>query len=540
VSAEHQSIIDALVAELRRRDTDPAYAKAPVVDPYGRISREYDGWDKEKVGEQIIDCLRKMLTLHMRLGELLADNALSAWKIDGKRPGFERGLERMEAGDSRGMMAYANDRLTRQPKEAERLVELGRHRGIKIWTYVDTELDLTTVDGQATQYQRTQAAWYESAKKSERLQTRYRRQRQRNEFQPKNLFGYAFRGIDEVRLAAERDAIAWGIRYVINRGNGEPGSWKSVADEFNRRGLRTRSSFNRQGQLIRGNEEFNIGKVRNLLINPRHAGYLTLTTEDGTPEGKPNSRGIKTIIGVAKEPGIIDVATWSLFEAVLSGRKGKREKRAGNPRHLLRGVCVCSVCSSMLGGSTERTRYTDGTARRSYRCAATTGCRTVRVDARVLEAVIYEMTMEGLASPKNATRIARRNARLATVDKEIAYWTTRQDELVEEWGAVGPGGRRRMSQAKFREVSDDIMGKLDQLEKERAAIAESDPGVVVVKARHEAEEEWRVGTVEQRQAMILAVYPHGLIVTPAAVARQRATVANTRGRVAPPETTTTA
>lgn len=533
MTAENKAIIDDLVAQLRRRDLDPAYANAPAVDPYARISRVYDGWDKTKVDDQTIDILRWMLAtpVKLRLGTLLADNALSAWKPSGKRPGFLAGLDRMEAGQSQGLVAYNTDRITRQLIEADRLVKLGSARGIKIWSCTASELDLTTVDGQRRLYDQTAYAWYESARKSERLQSRFAHQRERRRYQERNQFGYPWdtHPDDSPQLAAERDAIAWGIGFMTDRGDGRPGDWGRVAAEFNRRGLRTRASLDRDGNVTRGGAPFNLGKVRNLLLNPRHAGFLTINVGE---DGKPDPHGAKTIIGVADEKPIVDEDTWNRFQAVLAGRKGRRGSI--NPNHLLSdGLCRCSECGAALVGSTYATRYTDGEWRRAYRCSATTGCKSVGIDARVLERIVMEDTIAEWSRPGNAGRIARRDARLATVDERIGYWTQRQAELFDLWNATGAGGRRRMTNEQYESASDAAMAELDRLHTERASIVESDIGAVTVKARAEAEADWQRYDTEDRREMIRAVFPLGLTVKPPAFKRQRATVDNARQRISP-------
>jgi DNA invertase Pin-like site-specific DNA recombinase len=532
MTAETQRKIADLVAQLKQRDSDPAYAAAPVVDTYARISRVYDGWDRAKTDDQTIEVLRWMLNAHvpLRLGELLADNNVSAWKISARRPGFGRALERMEQSQSAGVVAYNTDRITRQLGEAVALVELGKTRGVKIWSVTAGDLDLTTVNGQARLYDQTKTAWEESARKSERLTRGYARQREARLFQVRNQFGYPFDTTHpegSTQLTAERDAICWGINHVISGGvAGKAGSWKQIADEWNRRGLRTRVSVDRDGTVKRGGEPFKLGKVRNILTNPRHAGYLTLNKGE---DGRNDHRGARTIVGVAAEVSIVDTDTWARFEAVLAGRSGKR--KSISPNHLLSGMVFCAECGGSLVGSTYSTTYDDGELRRGYRCSPVTGCGKVGIDARILETIVHERTIEAWCSPDNVTRIARRNQRLSTLDAEIDYWTGRQAEIFDAWNAVGPGGRRRMTTGQYTSATDACMVELDRLATERKAVEDDSTGVPEVKVQAEAEQEWAAHGRDGKRGMVQAAWGRGVLVAKPERYHVRGTLENCRGRV---------
>lgn len=61
-----------LIDTLRARD-DPAYADAPVLDVYGRISINPETGETDKVDRQIEDTLREVLRRNARLGEVLRE-----------------------------------------------------------------------------------------------------------------------------------------------------------------------------------------------------------------------------------------------------------------------------------------------------------------------------------------------------------------------------------------------------------------------------------------------------------------------------------
>jgi site-specific DNA recombinase len=58
---------------------------------------------------------------------LYLDDGLSAWKSNVRRKDFETLLERARAGVSQGIAVWHVDRLFRQPRDLERLIDLADH-----------------------------------------------------------------------------------------------------------------------------------------------------------------------------------------------------------------------------------------------------------------------------------------------------------------------------------------------------------------------------------------------------------------------------
>ena len=89
---------------------------------YARISDDQDGAGLG-VARQEQDC-RKLAEL--RGWDVLpyVDNSVSAYKRHVKRPAFERLLSDLAAGVISGVVVYDLDRLARQPKDLERLIDL--------------------------------------------------------------------------------------------------------------------------------------------------------------------------------------------------------------------------------------------------------------------------------------------------------------------------------------------------------------------------------------------------------------------------------
>ena len=95
-----------------------------MFDSYARLSRMPDTGELEKIETQWADNRRVIERLGGVLGAEL-DDGLSAWKKGVRRPGWERLLERVQAGVSDGIVVWHTDRLFRQPRDLEALIALG-------------------------------------------------------------------------------------------------------------------------------------------------------------------------------------------------------------------------------------------------------------------------------------------------------------------------------------------------------------------------------------------------------------------------------
>lgn len=116
------------VAKLASRDDDPQYADALVLDAYARISKSPETGDLEKTDRQLADILDNIERRHARLGQVLRDDNKSAWRVNAKRPDFEVLTKRLESGQSNGVVCWHTDRLMRQPRDLENLIDLSRKR----------------------------------------------------------------------------------------------------------------------------------------------------------------------------------------------------------------------------------------------------------------------------------------------------------------------------------------------------------------------------------------------------------------------------
>lgn len=78
----------------------------------------------EKVERQEADCRKLAKHLGWTVRQVYPDNSRSAWRRDRKRPAWDQMLKDIEAGILDGILVYHGDRLMRQPKDLEKLLDI--------------------------------------------------------------------------------------------------------------------------------------------------------------------------------------------------------------------------------------------------------------------------------------------------------------------------------------------------------------------------------------------------------------------------------
>lgn len=495
-----------LIALLRQRDTDPAYADAPIVDTYSRLSRLVALKDtpeavleREKIDRQDFDCLTHLVRMRARLGLTLTDPGRSAWKKEGRRPGFVTLLARLDGGVTQGVVAWHLDRLMRQPWDLEQLIHYAedRRRRYTVATCYG-EYDLTSEDGAFKARIEVAVAKRESDAKSRRLRNKAMLRREHGSGDgDADVFGHTYPTdrfpVTAEDLEREQDAIRWGVDEVLSGG-----SWCSVAREWNQRGLTTR----------RGHR-WTPAKVSMALCKPRHAGLLTF-------DGKvvhTSRRGASVIIERAQYNALM-----ALCAGRQTGRRG-RPKDSTTGLYALTSIARCGQCGTGMHGETDTHRtYTaapgweswTGQPMRVYRCPVH-GCNRNVTDARALEEYVRLAVVDTLSDPRNASAVARKSAALAKVDAKLA---TAEAKIAE--------ARRRLATVEgftfedFDAITGPLKLQVSTYAIERDALIAKGAGrVATVADRVEVERMWDHGDVAARRAMVLAALPFGVDVNKA-------------------------
>lgn len=282
---------------------------------YVRISRDREG-NALGVDRQEQDCRALAARLGLEVARVFVDNDRSASTLSTKpRRAFEEMMTEVEAGRIGTVLAYSNSRLTRRPKEFERLIDAYARTGVVFRTVASGSVDFSTADGRAMG--RTVAAW--DAAEAERVAERVRRQQ-------------------EQMRAEGRWHGGW-------RAYGRGADGVTIDDDETR-------------ELL--------GAARRLLGGQS----LTSLAEDLNQRGVPTSRGgrwtTRTLRRVLLRP---HPATQDMAEALRSLLEDKTRTTTPGParRWLLSGLATCGICDGPLVGSASSMGVGRGTYP-AYRC----------------------------------------------------------------------------------------------------------------------------------------------------------------------------
>jgi len=487
-----------------------------VYDSYARLSRVPETGELEKIETQLVDNRRVIERLGGVLGEELSDG-LSAWKRGVRRPGWERLLARVRSGESAGIVVWHTDRLFRQPRDLETLIELG-DRGFKVAS-AHGERDLSNPDDRYILRIEVAHAARSSDDTSRRAK---RRVRVLKEEKGRAYVGgprrFGFPGLDltwrgpngerrqtpaevvERERAAIRDAAAAVLAGVADA---------QIAREWNAAGVLTPA----------GKEWLPTG-VRSTLLRPALAG---LVEHNGVIVGRMDG-----------EP-ILDVETFERLRARFAGRRRGRppgEKSIGS------GIVRCGSCGTGLVVRPHTGTYSDGERRRQYYCdpRRNRACGRVAVDQRALDRELRELVIARLSDSRHAAAIAAARAqvadRLAAVTAEIGDIERLQRALSDRLG------RREISLDSFDVANRPLAEDLARLTVERDELSGGNPaGPTEAMSAETVAAQWDDpdASVADRRAMLTAALGRSwLVVDPVKAAGVRRTFDRRRVRLVEP------
>lgn len=347
---------------------------ARKVGIYTRISRDDEG-DALGVARQQQDCERLADLRSWQAVKTYEDNDVSAFKRNVVRDEFELMLKDLSAGLIDGIVAYDLDRLARQPRDLERLIEIFDERPKLEFATVTNDVNLGTPDGRTMA--RIMVAF--ANKSSHDASRRIKRKHLELAQQGKDSGGpapYGWRKDDRTKVDPEaaraiREAqqeILAGVRIGTIRARW----WEQ--------GL---------GNPRAGTKRMAHHHVEHILTNPRLVGYRTyhgeiLTGDDGEPI-KGEWESINT------------VAEWEAVCAAIAERK--QQQRPGKllaRKYLLSGIARCGLCKTKIRGQVSQ-RWKPGSkaARYKYQCSVVNGgCGKVGRVGEPVDRLIAELVLE--------------------------------------------------------------------------------------------------------------------------------------------------
>lgn len=366
---------------------------------------------------------------------LYIDNSVSAYKKNVRRPEFERLVADLTARAIDGMVVYDMDRLARQPRDLERLVDLyepqTKKRGATVAPLVfgtcQGEIDLANDTGIWMARTLVNMAHKSSADTARRVARAHlqRAQEGRTTGGPRPFGWQADRltlhPVEAPLLQKAVDDVLAGL------------SLTGIIREWNAAGVTSTS----------GNPWRTTPLLRAVMLSPRMAGYRVHQGDIAV------SRDGQLVMG-GQDP-MIDVTKWETLCGILSDPERAKGKHDGGRRYLLSGLLRCGNCAQPMVGNAV-------TKLNTHFYACKTGCRKnsiagERIDERVQE--LYERHVAERAAertlPVNAewtgaaeeadvaeqlaellAAVKSRQIKWATVFPTIQGLEARQEELTKE------------------------------------------------------------------------------------------------------------
>jgi site-specific DNA recombinase len=443
---------------------------APGYAVYTRLSVDRDGAQTATKRQE--DDARKLATDRgWTVGEVYSDVDLSAFDKRVRRPGFEAMLETVAAGHHSGIVVWKMDRLVRQPRDLERVLDVLEASGAGLASVHDP-VDVSGPMGLAMLRIGVVMAKVESSNISIRTRRKAEELARAGAVSGGGTRPFGYSQDRRTIIEPEARMIRAAATLVLA---GE--SIRAIARQWNDAGMPTPTG-----------KRWAPSVVSRILRAPLIAGLREHHGE---------------IVAEGSWPAIIDRETHDRLAVALDPRT-RRTSGAGRPRSYLLtgGIVRCALCGVAL---VARPRE-DG--RRRYVCASGPGwkgCGGITIMAEELEQVIAEAVIERLASPTFAAELAtaRKGDERGDLFREQAQLEGRLDELAADYYAAG--GLTRSEYATARQA---LVDRVEQVQARLARLGGG--GVLAALPRGEGQlrAAWTAGSLDWRRRVVSAVLDH--------------------------------
>ena len=398
---------------------------------YTRISLDRTG-KAEKVANQEKDCRALAKDLGLEVVAVYADNDASA--TSGKR---RAAFEEMLKSQPEAILSWAQDRLLRQTRDLERIIDL--ERPVYFVTSHKDGLDLSNAAGRAVA--RTVSAWstFETERKGERQRAANRHRAEAGYWHfARRPYGYKRVDGQVVQVPTEAKVLKELFQRYLS---GE--SYRSMAEDLGAREVVSTTGV-----------PFTPSSLQRVLNNPRYAGIVVHNGEEYT-DAEP------------KWGPIISKATWADYEAMASGY-------AGRPAHLLSGIALCGQpgCEAKLYVANSKYTRPDGerVVRPAYVCLKR---NHVSIREASLDEHVTARVLEVLGDPRFVAEMRRQESNEDTAQQTL------EDQLADverqRRDVVRLMRDRTLTRREAQDELDLLGAERDKLEAKLAKLMQSSP-----------------------------------------------------------------
>jgi site-specific DNA recombinase len=446
---------------------------------YARISLDKSG---EGAGvERQMESLRKTAKTHgWRIVEEVIDNDISAWSGKRKRPGYERVMALIAAGEVDVVAVWHMSRLWRARRERVIGMELLQEHRVNLVTAQGPSFDFSTATGRMLANLVSEIDEYESSIKSERV-TAATAQRVSKGY-PSGGLGYGWRRKEDGTYVIEqREAKI--VREVVRRVIAGD-TIRGITADLNAREIAPPGADlvkEKHSWTNPDGDRWGTSSVRKLALRASNCGDLV-------HQGRVIGKGVWT--------PLISEEDHARAHAAIGAKKAK----AGNPggsngtrKHLLSRtvVAVCGVCGGPLRQQTKRGREATHADLRLYVCE-TTGC--VGRSQEHVDAMVTAVMLARLARKDIAQLIAAENSAPVGDLVELETLETRLADY-EELAAAG-----KITPTAFAKVAGKLEPRIAELRNTVNVALVTDSPLADLAGGRSPEEVWAAWTPGQRVA----------------------------------------
>ena len=379
---------------------------------YTRISDDAEGFGLG-VARQLKDCTALANRRGWTIVAEYRDNDVSATRKKARLE-YQRMLGDVRAGRVTTIVVWDADRLTRQPREAEDILDLVEKHGLELAS-VGGEFDLSTPQGRMMLRMKVTIAKHETEQSSRRIKRRFLQAAQ--DGQPHGMVAYGYRRTDSGDVLDEDQAavIRTAARLLLG---GQ--SLRSVAAQLNADGL----TSPRSGR-------WDSATVRQVMLRDRNAGLRR-------HQGK--------VIGPAAWQPIYCQGTHDQVVAMLTN-PGRRTNKGATRKHLLTGIARCSRpgCDGTMVVNNGRVSAAGKHQPPAYVCKK---CTKIRRKQKSVDDVVEAAVIERLSDPDALADMAfgdqeAARAALAEEDRLQAKLDRYTDQAAND--EIGPEQLARLS-----------------------------------------------------------------------------------------------
>jgi DNA invertase Pin-like site-specific DNA recombinase len=474
---------------------------------YARLSDASDE-DQTGIDRQVADGIAEARHRGATQIETYVDDGVSAYKRK-LRPAFEAMLADIEDGLVVAVVAWRAERLARQPRDAQRLIDaLGAEdRDPRAVTYTIADgVDTSTDPGLFVFRQLVEFGRWESKAIGQRVA-----RARKAAFEDGRYSGSppAFGHRDGTRWREVVPAEAELLREAASRLLAGEGV-RSILRDFNARGSRTRKGKPWQ------HTAFIKVLTSARMIGARMAGdSLVIGTEaDGSSRIAP----------------ILDRQTWERLRARLLDPARRAHDRGGTPRHLLTGLLRCGACGGPLrakgnaGKSHAKDYWTYGCVRDAYHPDA---CGKVWIRGSHTDAYVEQIVLASLRMPALVAAAAVANGSAPAGDEsdeslrsELRALNERLVEA-ESAGVDGPAAleeRLLVSVEGYRHWRTTALARRDELQRR---LARSARARTMLRAASDPAGFWTEAPLADRREAVRALLPEIVVRQADPTARRR-------------------